>query len=1099
MGTMLKHERKGLFTTLILLPVSFCTLQAQPLFSELPSKETGITFQNKLIESPEANIITYEYFYNGGGVAAADFNNDGLIDLYFTSNQQPNKLYINKGNMRFEDITRQAGAGGRRGWKTGVSVADVNGDGLLDIYVCYSGDVDAEYRVNQLYINNGNLIFTDRAKEMGVADSGYTTHAAFFDMDRDGDLDLYVLNHNIKNLRNFDAAFVKKMVDPYAGDRLYENVNGKFTDVSRKAGIISNPLGYGLGLNIADINNDGWPDIYVSNDYVEEDYLYINNKNGTFTESLKSSFGHLSNFSMGVDIADINNDSWPDIFTLDMLPEDNRRQKLLYAPDNYELYNNTLQNGFYHQLMRNMLQVNNGNGTFSEIGQAAGVSNTDWSWAALLADFNNDGKKDLFVTNGYGRDMINRDFIKFYANERLKHLQGKTDSRMFLMLQGIKSTPLHNYIYENTGDLSFKDRSADWGFGELNFSHGAVYADLDNDGDLDLVINKMNQEAGIYKNNTIENKNNGSYLKLQLKTITQNKFAVGAKASLYTQSGTYTLENYPVHGFQSSMQVPLHFTFPDKKIDSIIIRWPDGNTQIQKTNLTVNTQLEIAESKVSPVPSPAPAYTNTIFKAVNRKINYTHKEDVANDFKIQPLMPNMLSYSGPRIAHADINEDQLEDIYVCGPKQQAGAVFLQQADGNFVLSGQPDIEKDAEAEDCGAVFFDADKDGDKDLYVVSGGYAVSENDLSLQDRLYINEKGKFIKKNDGLPVETISGSCVVPMDFDSDGDMDLFIGGRCIPGRYPEPPKSILLVNDGKGKFTDQTSLFALLLSSLGMVTDAIWADINHDNKNELIVCGEWMPVQCFSFIKEKFTDITNTIFDKKLTGWWNRLALADLDKDNDLDLIAGNWGTNSQIQASEKEPATMYYGDFDNNGFIDPLLCYYIQGKSYPMASRDEMTDQMVSLRQRFPTYDSYANAAINDVLTDEQKKKGKELSVNYMQTTWFENVNGKFITRSLPVQAGFSPVYAIYSDDFNHDGNMDILLAGNVEQVRIKIGKIDANYGVLLAGDGKGNFKYVPQTESGLKIKGCVRDMIRIKTKKNDNILMLGLNNEAPLLLTY
>jgi hypothetical protein len=609
----------------------------------------------------------------------------------------------------------------------------------------------------------------------------------------------------------------------------------------------------------------------------------------------------------------------------------------------------------------------------------------------------------------------------------------------------------------------------------------------------------MNQEAGIYKNNTIENKNNGSYLKLHLKTTAQNKFAVGAKASLYTQSGTYTLENYPVHGFQSSMQVPLHFTFPDKKIDSIIIRWPDGSTQIQKINLTINTQLEIAESKVSPALSPAPAYTNTIFKAVNRKINYTHKEDVANDFKIQPLMPNMLSYSGPRIAHADINEDQLEDIYVCGPRQQAGSVFLQQADGSFLLSGQPDIEEDAEAEDCAAVFFDADKDGDMDLYVVSGGYEISENNMSLQDRLYINEKGKFIRKNDGLPVETVSGSCVVPMDFDLDGDMDLFIGGRCVPGRYPEPPKSFLLVNDGKGKFTDQTSLLAPFLSSLGMVTDAIWADINHDNKNELIVCGEWMPVQCFSFTKEKFTDITNTIFDKKLTGWWNRLTLADLDKDNDLDLIAGNWGTNSQIQASEKEPATMYSGDFDNNGFIDPLLCYYIQGKSYPMASRDEMTDQMVSLRQRFPTYDSYANAAISDVLTEEQLKKGKELSVNYMHTTWFENVNGKFITRSLPVQAGFSPVYAIYSDDFNHDGNMDILLAGNVEQVRIKIGKVDANYGVLLSGDGKGNFKYVPQTESGLKIKGCVRDMIRIKTKKNDNILMLGLNNEAPLLLTY
>jgi enediyne biosynthesis protein E4 len=1073
----------------------------QPLkqFTNLSPDQTGVNFQNKLTETPGANIITYEYFYNGGGVAAGDFNNDGLIDLYFTSNQQPDKLYLNKGNWRFDDITKSAGVAGKPGWKTGVSVADVNGDGLLDIYVCYSGDVERENRRNQLFINNGNLTFTDKAKEMGVADEGYTTHAAFFDFDRDGDLDLYVLNHNIKNLRNFDAAFVKKMVDPDAGDRLYENKKGKFTDVSRNAGIISNPLGYGLGLNIADINNDGWPDIYVSNDYVEEDYLYINNKNGTFTESLKSSLGHLSNFSMGIDIADINNDGLPDIFTLDMLPEDNRRQKLLYAPDNYELYNNTLENGFYHQLMRNMMQLNNGNGTFSEIGQVAGVSNTDWSWAALLADFNNDGNKDLFVTNGYGRDMTNRDFVKFYANERLKHLQGKTDSRMFQMLQGIKSTPLHNYFFENTGKLQFKDRSTEWGFEELNFSGGAVYADLDNDGDLDLVVSKMNREAGIYRNNTIENKTGGSFLKLQLKTATQNKFAIGAKVSLFTASGTYTIENYPVHGFQSSMQIPLHFTFPDKKIDSLQVSWPDGSFQTIQKDLIINGLLTITQEKANTYTKPVPLKIDTVFKTIDGRINYLHKEDPVNDFKIQPLMPNMLSYSGPRIAQADINGDKLEDIYMCGPRQEAGVLFVQHTDGSFALSAQPDIEKDAESEDCGAVFFDADKDGDMDLYVVSGGYAVEENDPSLQDRLYINENGKFTKKNDALPAETVSGSCVVPMDFDKDGDLDLFVGGRCIPVRYPETPESFLLVNDGKGKFTDQTPGIASLFLSLGMVTDAKWADITGDKKNELIVCGEWMTLKCFSFNAGKFIDISSSVFNEKLSGWWNRVELADIDKDGDLDLIAGNWGMNSQIHATEKEPATMYYGDFDNNGFIDPLLCYFIQGKSYPMASRDEMTDQMVSLRQRFPTYDSYADATINEVLTNEQLANAKQLSANYLHTTWFENKNGKFITRNLPVQADFSPVYAIYTDDFNHDGNIDILLAGNVEQVRIKIGKIDANYGVLLAGDGKGNFSYVNQLQSGLQIKGCIRDIIKLKTNKGENRLMMGINNRSPQLLTY
>ena len=1079
--------------------VSILLSQQKHLFSILPSGQTGINFNNKLIENAAHNIITYEYFYNGGGAAAGDFNNDGLIDLYFTSNQQPDKLYLNKGNFKFEDITKSAGVAGRPGWKTGVSIADVNGDGLLDIYVCYSGDVEPSKRANQLFINNGNLTFTDKAKELGIADDGYTTHAAFLDFDRDGDLDLYVLNHNIKNLRNFDAAFVKKMVDPYAGDRLYENVNGKFADISRKAGIISNPLGYGLGINIADINNDGWPDIYISNDYVEEDYLYINNKNGGFTESLKSSFGHLSNFSMGIDIADINNDGLADVFTLDMLPKDNRRQKLLYAPDNYELYNNTVSNGFYHQLMRNMLQVNNGDGTFSEVGQLAGVSNTDWSWAALFADFNNDGNKDLFVTNGYGRDMINRDFVKFYADQRLKHLQGTTDSRMFQMLQGITSTPLHNFIYENTGNLNFKDQSTNWGFDELNFSHGAVYADLDNDGDLDLVVNKMNHEAGIYKNNTIENKLGGNFLKLQLTTATQNKFALGAKASVFTSSGIYTIENNPVHGFQSSMQIPLHFAFRDKKIDSIIISWPDGEKQVVTQNININQQLNVQESKQSLTKQNIPAFENAIFKSANTRINYLHKEDEVNDFKTQPLMLNMISYSGPRIAKADINGDKLDDIYICGPKDQAGSLFLQQSDGNFALSTQPDFDTDAAAEDCGAVFFDADNDGDMDLYVVSGGYAIDEKDASLQDRLYINQAGKFIKKINALPTETVSGAQVVPLDFDNDGDLDLFIAGRIIPGRYPESPGSFLLVNNGKGIFTDQTAVIAPFFSTLGMVTDAKWVDINGDKINELIICGEWMPLQCFTFQQGKFVDISDKVFDKHLNGLWNRVQLADMDKDGDLDLIAGNWGTNSQLQVSDNEPATMYYGDFDNNGFIDPLVCYYVGGKSYPMASRDEMTDQMVSLRQRFPTYDAYADATINDVLTVEQLKMAKQLSVNYLHTAWFENVGGKFITHSLPLQADFSPVYAIQTADFNADGNMDILLCGNIEQARVKIGKMDANYGMLLKGDGKGNFTYVTQPQSGLSVKGCVRDIVPLDTKGGKQLLMLGLNNQPLVFLNY
>jgi hypothetical protein len=818
----------------------------QKMFTTLSAAESGITFENTLPETQDANIITYEYFYNGGGVAAGDFNNDGLVDLYFTANLAENKLFLNLGNFKFKDITKSSGAGGKKGWKTGVSVADVNGDGFLDIYVCYSGDVDPQHRHNQLFINNGNLTFTDKAAQMGVDDSGHTTHAAFFDMDRDGDLDLYVLNHNIKNLRNFDAAFVKKMVDPDAGDRLYENVNGKFVNITQKAGIISNPLGYGLGVNIADINNDGWPDIYVTNDYVEEDYLYLNNQNGTFKECLKEQICHISNFSMGVDIADINNDGWQDIFTLDMLPEDNIRQKLLYAPDNYELYNNMVQNGFHHQLMRNMLQINNGNGTFSEVGQVAGISNTDWSWAALFADFNNDGHKDLYVTNGYGRDMINRDFMKFYASERLKHLQGKTDDKMFKMLQTIRSTPLRNYIYENTGNYAFKDRSLEWGFDKYDFAHGAIYADLDNDGDLDIIDNKMNAPAGIYRNNLVENKKGNYYLKIALSESDKNRQAIGARVTIHTPLGMVIQENYPVHGFQSSMAAPLHFGLNGSKIDSIRVRWPDGSFQsLSNVSDKINSTFQI-EKKDARAEKLSVSINSPIFVSDDNAIPFIHEEVAKNDFKIQPLIPDMISYSGPKIATGDINKDKLEDIYFCGSAGKAGVMMIQKENGTFAPQSQPDFSSDAKYEDTDATLFDADGDGDLDLYVVSGGFYASMTDELMQDRFYLNGGGTFFAKPGRIPKENQVGSVVVPLDFDGDGDLDLFVGGRVVPGKYPLSPGSLVLLNDGKGHFTDGTLQHAEIFRHLGMVTDAKWQDLNNDGKMELMVCGDWMTLEVF-------------------------------------------------------------------------------------------------------------------------------------------------------------------------------------------------------------------------------------------------------------
>ena len=1093
-----------------LLPIGFGLLFFLPVFSQqtklfslLPAEKTGITFNNLLRESPELNIITYEYFYNGGGTAAGDFNNDGLIDLYFTANTQPNKLYLNKGNFKFEDITKSAGVDGHKGWKTGVSVADVNGDGWLDLYVSYSGDTEPEKRRNQLFINNGpspsvngEITFTDKAVEMGVADSGYSTQAAFFDYDRDGDLDLFVLNHNIKELRNFDAAFVKKMVDPDAGDRLYRNDNNHFTDVTVEAGIISNPLGYGLSVIVSDINNDGWPDFYVSNDYVEEDYLYINNGDGTFTDRLKEQMGHISNFSMGADIADINNDGWPDIYTLDMLPADNKRQKLLYAPDNYELYNNTLQNGFYHQLMRNMLQVNNGNNTFSETGQLSGISNTDWSWSALFADFNNDGNKDLFVSNGYGRDMINRDFAKFYANERLKYLRGESGERMFQMLQGIQSTPLHNYIFENKGNLQFKDCSMDWGLENENFSHGSVYADLDNDGDLDLVINRMNDVAAIYRNNAVEMNNTGNYISVALQMPGQNRNALGAKVKVHTPNGIVTQENYPVHGFQSAMQEPMHIGLPSATIDSIAIYWPDGKLEILKNN-TVNQTINVKYNNPSRIYS-ASTSNSTVFSLADVSIPYRHNEEETNDFKTQPLMTNMLSYSGPHIAKADVNKDGLEDIFIGGGKNQAGQLLLQQQNGSFIRSTQKAFEEDNLSEDVDALFFDADKDGDMDLYVVSGGYAFDENDTALQDRIYINENGLFVRNQDALPIETSNGSCVKLADVDGDGDPDLFVGGRVISGKYPEAPESFLLLNDGKGKFTNAIAAVAPALQRLGMITDAIWMDLNKDGKPDLVVCGEWMKISCFENKNGQLIDATQKYFPKALYGWWNRLASADLDGDGDIDLVAANWGTNSQIKGNSNEPATLYYGDFDKNGSIDPFLCQYIQGKSFPVASRDELTDQMVSLRQRFPTYDSYSEATINEVLSPEQLQSAKQLKADSFETSWFENKDGVFIPHSLPMQANYAPVYAIAIADYNHDGKKDILLGGNIEKTRIKIGKIDANYGVLLTGDGKGNFVYITQLSSGLNVKGCVKDIISIESKGEKKVLF-SINNQLPAVYKY
>jgi len=1051
-------------------------------FTLLPAQQTGVRFTNRLTETETNNVLAYEYFYNGGGVAVGDLNNDGLPDLYFTGNMVPDQLYLNQGHLAFKNISSTAGIGRGSGWKTGVTLVDINRDGWLDIYVCYSGNGKPDTRRNRLYINNHNLTFTEKAAQYGLDLPTFSTQAAFFDYDKDGDLDCFLLNHNIKDFKRFDAAAVKAMRDEFAGDRLLRNDGGRFVDVSAEAGIKGNPIGFGLGIAIADVNGDGWSDIYVSNDYIEQDYLYLNDGRGHFTDHLEQAVGHLSYFSMGNEITDINNDGLPDIFTLDMLPEDNRRQKLLYGPENYETYQNMLRNGFYHQIMRNMLQLNNGADpktgipTFGEIGQLAGISNTDWSWCPLFADFDNDGWKDLYITNGYLRDYTNMDFMKFYADRGLKAARGDSTAMMDILKQ-MPSTVTQHYLFRNTGKLTFENKVKEWGLDQKNLSNGAVYADLDNDGDLEIITNNINAPASIYRNDS--RKDARHYLQVQLGTGPATLTA-GTRVWLYGSGAVQYQEFNPSRGFQSCMYTPLHFGVGSATtIDSVRVVWPDNHSQVLR-QVAANQRLLVKPEDAREVWSPSAAAKPALFaETPGDSLPYRHTEDNYNDFKRQLLIPNMLSFQGPHLAQADVNGDGLVDLYAAGAKGQAGALLIQQKGGSWKATTQPAFEADRMHEDTDAVFFDADGDGDQDLYVVSGGFAYLPDDLLLQDRLYLNDgKGSFTRSPEGLPAERISDACVVAFDADKDGDLDLFVGGRVIPGRYPEPTSSRILVNNGKGQFTDETTPRASFLKNIGMVTDGVSMDVNKDGWTDLVIIGEWMPITVLlneggkSFSKQIQPSLAQS------SGWWNRIAADDVDKDGDLDLVVGNFGRNCQMKPSRTEPVTMVYGDFDQNEAIDPFLCYYIQGKSYPLVSRDEALNQLFPLRRKFPTYQSYAEASLQQILTPEQLRLADTLQATSFSSILLENKgDGTFAPHDLPVEAQFAPIYALAFLDYDGDGLNDLLVGGNQSHTRIKIGKMDANYGMLFHNDGKAKFSYVPQQKSGFTVKGDVRDITVLK----------------------